>query len=588
MILAFRLDSAFLILYHASSMNEDINPKQKTFNIIPDLIFSYKALFIVIALCMMASGWAYARGGQILLPRIPYYLAGGCISFAICVIARKYQKNGFIYTNTGRLAFHQKNKRGLYKLITIGSLTYISLAMLLYCSWFKGDDYAFFHEGGVAERLSIWWQSYLTWVSRSGEFLAHLVGVSQNRWEVFLLVPLFVILSPIFFFKLVTNPTQSLCSTKGVHFYVLSISLLLLSTKLNAWRIFYCFAASMNYLFPCISAVLFLSFYNPARWNNIEGNTMRGNVRRSLAVLVLGIYTCWGGESLALMLLVLMFIWFTYRMRRHLFIPVQCWMGFIGTVIGATLLFAAPALKFRSQNDAKARILDITEMSSEQIHHFVTNLSWEQVNLLKGSSSVIILDGIPLWQHVHFLPYLLERYVECSVYILSILLVFGLLAFFNTKKSKLDIYVITGTLAISLFSACAYLYSCIPTPMSFAPATISLIGAISYIYWNSRISVKKLRLVTIVVFSIALFHLVPAGIEAWQYKSYEKIRFNEIDQQKSRGVQDIILPPAYPSPPVDPLGLIKQSDLKEDPTAYPNIMAPKVLHVKSVSKLPCK
>ena len=569
-------------------MNADITPKQKVVHNILNLVFSYHALVIVIVLCITISGWSHARGGQVILPRIPYYLVGGCIAFALCVIARKYQGVKSVFIEAEHTTPHSPNQTGVIILMITGSLCYAGLALLLYCAWFKGDDYAFFHEGGIAERLAIWWQSYLTWVSRSGELVAHLLGISLNRWEVFLLVPLIVVVSPIFFFKLVTDTTQSLCSKKGLYFYVLSIALLLLSTKLEAWRIFYCFAASMNYLLPCLSAILFLSFYNDKRWDTFETYQVRSNVRRALTILVLGIYTCWGGESLALMVLTLLTIWFTHRMFRHQLIPGYCWIGLVGSVIGATLLFAAPALKSRSMIDAKARVLNISEMNSEQINHFVSNLSWEQVNLLKGGSSVIVLDGIPLWQHVHFLPYLLERYVECSVYVLSVLLVFSLVYLFNKNKSKVDLYVIVGTLAISLFGACAYLYSCIPTPMSFAPATISLLGAISYLYWNSNISLNKLRLLVIVVLSIALYHLVPAGIEGWQYKAYEKIRFEEIARQKAQGIQDIILPPAYPHPPHDYLGLIKHGDLKESPTAYPNNLVMEVLQVKSISQLPCK
>lgn len=562
--------------------------KHKSLNCVLDYLLSYRALITVVALFATIGTWAYMRGGQTILPRVPFYLTGACMTFGICVVARKYQINTSLFEEEKPTPPIQRRLIETFTLIAIGGTCYVSLALLLYCAWFKGDDYVFFHDGGITERLKIWWQSYISWVSRSGEFVAHLLGISKNRWQVFTLVPLLVVLSPVFFFNLVSNSKQSLCSKEGRYFYVLCISLLLLSTKMDAWRIFYCFAASMNYLFPSIAAVLLLSFYNQKRWSGTGESSSAVATGRNLAIFGLGIYVCWGGESLSLIVLSLLIIWFAYRMIKHQPIPVYCWLGCIGSVIGTTLLFASPALKSRSMIDAKARALDIQGMTAEQIHHFVSNLSWDQVNLLKGSSGVIILNGIPLWQHVHFLPYLLERYIQCSMYILSALLIFTILTLLSHQQSRVNLIVIAGSLAVSLFGACAYLYSCIPTPMSFAPATISLIGAIAYIYWNSSIAFTKMKLVVIIAFATALYHLIPAGIEGWQYKPYEKNRFKEIVRQKALGKQDIVLPPAYPSLPHDYLGLIKRSDLKFSPDEYPNNLAPYVLQVKSISQLPCK
>ena len=569
-------------------MNADIAQKQRVVHNILNLVFSYCSLIIIIVLCIIISGWSHARGGQVILPRIPYYLAGGCIAFALCVIARKYQGGKSVFIKSEQTASHAPNPTDVIKLMLIGGLCYSGLALLLYCAWFKGDDYAFYHENEIAERLMICWKSYISWVSRSGEVVAHLMGISKSRWEVFLLVPLIIVFAPVFFFNLVASSSQNLFSKKGHYFYILCVSLLLLSTTMNNWRIFYCFAASMNYLFPTISAIFLMSFYNHKRWKTEEECAPAILVTRTLSALILGIYVCWGGESLSLMVLLVLTIWFAYRMAKRLPIPGFCWSGCIGSVIGTTLLFAAPALKARSLLTAKNRTLDIASMNSEQINEFVSNLSWERVNVLHGGSGIISLDGIPLWQHAYFLPYLLERYSRCSVYILFTLLLFALLTLFNRQKSRIDICIIAGTLMVSLFGACAYLYSCIPTAMSFAPATIFLIGAIAYIYWNVNISFSKLKLFVIIVFATALYHLVPAGIEGWQYKPYEKCRFEEIARQKAQGIQDIILQPAYPHSPQDYLGLIKRGDLKESPCTYPNGMVMKALQVKSISQLQCK
>lgn len=552
------------------------------------IVLSYPALMWFLVLCVVVSIWVWMREGGLLLPRIPFYLIGFAIAYAIGVIAYKYQPHSQVTATPQQGEATRTERLDQIKLLGIGVACYAGLALLLYCAWLKGDDYAFIHDCGIGGRIEMWWQSYLKWVSRSGELVAHLLGISQNRWQVFILVPLLVVFAPALFFRMVSSKKQRLSSGKGRVFYVLCLSILILSTQMESWRIFYCFAASMNYLFPSLLAVLFLSFYNPRRWFLTDPYVSRKDIGRSLVLFILGIYVCWGGESLSLIVLTLLIAWFLYRMLNRLPIPPFCWLGSIGAVLGATALFAAPALKSRTIMDAQARALDISGMSQEQINLFIDNLNWEQVNLLKGGSSVIVLEGIPLWQHVHFLPYLLERYVTCSAYVMAALLICTLLCFINKQASRTAISVICGTLCVSLFGACAYLYSCIPTPMSFAPATLSLIGAIAYLYWNCNIPQIQLKVLSFLMLAIALYHTVPAGIEAWEYKPYEAARFKEITRQKEQGNQSIVLPAAYPETPEDSLGLIRRSDLKDRPDAYPNEMAAGVLNVKSIIQQPCK
>ncbi len=368
----------------------------------------------------------------------------------------------------------------------------------------------------------------------------------------------------------------------AIHRYASLAHLLLLRSKYElsfSWDF---------YLFPGIFAFLLLSYYNPRRWSAWQSAGSARRIIQYCLIIILSVYVCWGGESLSFIVISSLTVWFACRMRNKLYIPGICWLGYMGAISGATMLFAAPALASRSKIDATARALDVFSMNCDQLKEFVANLSLEKINLLKGSSGIIVLDGIPLWQHVYFLPHLITKYSICSAYILLTIGILLIMLLTNQKKTRRQhLYIIITGISISLLGACAYLYSCIPTSMSFAPATFTLIAVISYIYWNCEIQKNTLTIISGIVACICMIHLIPAGIEAWIYKPYEKQRFTEIHSQKSAGAQHLILPAPYPEAPRDSLGLISRSDLKEDPKAYPNVIASDKLHVKSISQHPC-
>lgn len=163
-----------------------------------------------------------------------------------------------------------------------------------------------------------------------------------------------------------------------------------------------------------------------------------------------------------------------------------------------------------------------------------------------------------------------------------------LLVWYNDREKKKHFQFTVIMVLLSLFGACAYLFSCIPTPMSYFSSTIVLLCAVCYLYLNISINLKQKIALSVTAMMITLYHFVPAGIEAWHYKPYEKIRFCEIEQQKMQGIKNVVLPASYPSIPKDPLGLIRMSDLKENPDQYPNPMAADVYQVETISQLPCK
>ena len=553
-------------------------------NWLQKLTFSYYTFCIASLACAILSYLAIKTGGTILAPRVPYYLLGFCLSYGIGMIAYRYRP--YLLTTPTPLQKPSISKCR-YILTIVISILASSLSCLLYTAWFKGDDYAFMHDSGIAQRMESYWHSYLTWVSRSGELLAHLIGVTPNRWQVYILIPIVVALAPFFLFRLVTPPSFSIATRKGICFYTMVFFLMLIPTYVSAWRIFYCFAAGMNYLLPSVCAFLLLSNYNPTRWYNAPAKNSISEIAGSAFCFALGTFVCWGGEALSLIVLFVLAIWFAYRMTKRQPILLKCWHGLIGCIIGTTLLFAAPALSSRSRIDSSVRTLDISLLSPEQLNDFLSNLTWEKVNMLKGGSSVIVLDGIPLWKHIFFLPYHLERYLECSVWPLAAFFVLTITVLVNSSASKKRILLIFSSLTLfSILSACSYLYSCIPTHMSFTPSTFILLYGISYVYWNSRLRFCNRLIFTVLIAATALCYLIPAGIEGWQYKQYEIARFEEIAHQKAQGKQHIVLPPAYPSPPKDSLGLIMRSDLKENPSVYPNNIAAWAHKVESISQLP--
>lgn len=473
-------------------------------------------------------------------------------------------------------------------------VAYTALALLLSTAWLKGDDYTFMGYLWVNSSPEAKWDAaclrYTTWVARFGDFYASLFPLSENRWQVWLINPVLVVSIPFALFRLFRTDTKdTIASPKGIMFFWFCFFLFLLSAEMPQWRSYWCYAASTNYLYPCVGFIWLISCYNPHNWDVAHRTNIEG---LSIVLFILGFICGWGMECTAVTIVPMLVLWITYNCWRKIKLPVFCWVGMIGAVWGTFVLFASPAHASRLETISKSRKLDVYGMTPEQITDFVQNLDWDKVNMLKGDASLISLDGIPLWQHVYFLPYLWERFWNLSnfAFCFSAVLLISLLCSNRYKQEGKRILVVVGMLLFACVMSCSYLAASIPLGMSYLPCAFMAASACALLYLNqsdnSDWSVRQL-IATVVISIISLWYFVPPGLEAWECKPYRDAQLEYIHNQSEQGFSEIELPYPLPYPPQNQLGLIGLLN-KDKNARYPNGRAAKIFKVKKIWQLPYK
>lgn len=479
---------------------------------------------------------------------------------------------------------------GVYLPVIISSIIiFCGLSALLYTAWLKGDDFFFVCDDPfAASKVYGSIHCYLNHVSRFGELLGRMVGLSANRWQNWVFTPLILVILPFVMAQLV-QPRKIVSAGRMLAFYWFACFMLLQSVAImqGYWRNFWCYAAAVNYLWGTAICMLFLVYMFPQRWDNCH---LKGWKRFLCCVVMFGAGCCsgWSIEAVTVVLLPLLvgaMVW--YRIKSGS-VPMPCWSGLAGMGWGAFLLLGSPALSRRSVNEAATRALDVYTMSSEQLTDFLQNLTPEKMKLLEGSSGVVNLAGIPMLQHMYFLPFLAERYWNsCMIPTIAFAILQVLTLWLRPESWKQSSLLALGIYALSWLSACSYLGGCVPTHMSFLPQSFMVVIACSLLFLKLRGRYAKqiLTCITLMVVAMGLMKFVPAGVEAWQYKKYEKERFESIARQKAAGCEVIILPqPSWPVEPEDSLGLIRSMDFGPGVNDYPNGPARAYFKVQGIMK----
>ena len=141
--------------------------------------------------------------------------------------------------------------------------------------------------------------------------------------------------------------------------------------------------------------------------------------------------------------------------------------------------------------------------------------------------------------------------------------------------------------AFSWLSACSYLGGCVPSHMSFLPQSFMVVVACALMFLKLRGKFAPVLLggMTLIIVGMGLSRMVPAGLEAWQYKKYERERFAAIAEQKAAGCEILELPnPSWEVSPVDSLGLIRAMDFGSKISDYPNGPACYYFKVKGIKR----
>lgn len=458
---------------------------------------------------------------------------------------------------------------------------YVALAMLLSTAWVRGDDWLFlnFSEGlGLKEKFTAAMGRYLAWVARGGEFYGTLLGVSFSRWENWLVTPIFAVAAPFAFFALVKKKGESIFSLKGFCFYLIVFCLCLLGVHVPVWRNYWCFAAAVNYITPTVLGMWFLSFFRT------DGGCRKSGILTCLAVFSLGVLSGWGTECMTATVLPLLSIWVFYNLfSRKNVLPLHSYWGYAGFLFGSFALFGSPALYTRNKIVADSLGSYLTGMTPEQLNHFLYNLDSAAVESLRGASGIITLKDIPLLKHIFFVPYMSELFLSCCIVALVVFTVLFVLYLCQRERSRYQLALAAFFMLVSWVCAFSYLVQCIPLQTSFLPPCFIMIAGCAYLLLRVKYKFVSPALALILT-GMACAVFVPAGVEGWEYKKYERIRHEKILELKRQGVMDIVLDRPYPIEPEDTISLIRYTDLRENPKNYPNGHAAQYYGVNSISQ----
>lgn len=465
-------------------------------------------------------------------------------------------------------------------------VAYGSLSSLLYTTWHQIDDYSFMVKQSnnivpITWDAALW--GYTTWVARCGDFFITLFHLSESRAWVWIVTPAMVVSIPFALYRLFRQRAEdTILSPKGFLFFWFCFFLFILC-NIAYWRPFWCYAAGVNYLWTSVGFLWLISCYNPVNWNASQ----RKAELLGIGVFLLGFLCGWAMECTVVTLVPLLVAWGGYNIYRKKPLPGFCWAGVVGAIWGAFVLLASPAHITRAARIANTRKIDIAGMTPEQITNFVQNLDWNQVNLLKGAASNISLQGIPLHQHVYFIPYAWDRLweVACVPLVVALVSMVSLLLSNRCRSEWKKVVIALALCTLSCVMAFSYLAACIPTHNSFLPCAFVAATAAALLFFahsDNRWSPRQLTATGILIL-IGLLVFIPAGKEAWRALPYRDACYAEIHRQKAAGIQDIVLPYPLPDVPANKLRLI--GFLNSDAKQYPNTAAARYYKVRSIRML---
>lgn len=468
-------------------------------------------------------------------------------------------------------------------LLLLSLSLYLFLAFVLSLSWLGGDDFFFPHPYNATLKehlLHVAWK-YCNWVSRFGEIIPGLTGISEIRWQHFLITPLFIVALPFALYRLIKRSGESICSPQGIAFYILTLSLLLIQPDGGScWRNFRCYTASTNYLWPILGICYFLSFYradqvfDPKRW--------RWTVP---AMFALGLYAGWSIDCVTCILVpccvgicVVKFI------KKKCLLPQ--FAGCLGSICGAFMLFGSPAHSRRALAASESLSINVADMPFGEAFDLACSITSENVHILSAGAIQAYFGDFPVILRALFIPELMAEFLTCcglALIVCAILAVFSLLTSPRTERKRILLIVASG-LTLAFMSASAYIMSGIPGRMSFLPPIFTIIACSGFLVlrlpWKACLPLALSLL-------IYLLHItIPAAAEAYSYLPARAAHYQRIHQKIQAGERTLELPYPFETTPKDRLNLIKPSLFCDTFKGYPNTMACAYYDVDNIRTLP--
>lgn len=425
----------------------------------------------------------------------------------------------------------------------------------------------------------------MTMNSRSGDIIVRLTQQDYSRCIVWLTLPFFFILVAYSTIRLNGEKLPKASSYTGILLVCFVVSLCLLSVNTEYARDYIDFAPMTSYLWPTAATFLLLTHFHPHNGTCFVSHQNGISTRIKLALIfLLGIYCGWGNEVGCIMFTLFAVCWFSYQIWKKRAIALECWAATMGFIWGTCMIFLSPAHAGRQAASIANRLVNPQNMTSGELNAWLDNLTWDKINMLKHAG-VIVLDGIPLMQHLKFLPFLAERFWNCcstpSIALL-ILLAIALSRPGTKYRRRTILFVAIGGYSMAWLGACAYLAACIPGYPSFLPASYVIVLTCGWVFMQIPYKWIPQTVICAVILISACNIYGSAATIAYPYKALERKMWDEIQKQKNAGIKDIRLERRYRLNIRDGMGLLSGARFNDNPRKYPNTVAANYFKVRSI------
>ena len=411
---------------------------------------------------------------------------------------------------------------------------FLLVALVSYFSWPGGDEWLLMTRGefGLIARLKIAANNYYGWCSRLPEIIGTVGGLDRTCWQDWVITPIFVMLAPFAVWRFVQALDSELKNQKiSLSFYLLVISCFLLISP-------YYYAeywVNVTYIWTSVPAVYLVAIM-------LDTHEEGSNLWKFVGCYLLGLYCGWGTETLAQLLLLLSFFCLirTYIQDRQInLVQFACCLGIWS---GAFMVLSSSAMEARAAVTSTL----LSDMSAEEVVHYVTNLDWEKVTALSGAAAIAILVDVPLLLRGFFIPYGLAVFASVAIVPLLLLGVLVLLTVWTRQWKNVAVCCLMVLVAVEM--VIAYVVGALPKAPAYMPSAVVLICTCAYLYSKIRIHRFLRYVLSFTLCAVVILEYVPAIWIASSYKQWDKEVDVVVAQQSAVGRKHIILPKIPPFP----------------------------------------
>lgn len=375
-----------------------------------------------------------------------------------------------------------------------------------------GDDWYSTMSSGLSlvSRLCWWGWCWATHVSRLGEMLVYIHPLTLDRWQHYLITPLFWISFPFIIKYMIGKYADfMMCSAKGLVFYMIMVSLTLMG--INSIMLPTCYIVSANYVYGPILNILYFALVFHLGNNK---TSIIGVFSLSLLALVSGWYT----EGIAIIGLFVLLCYIGYCFYNNITINIAKYISIIFYFIGVCNVLFSPGPIVRGA-------LSASSITGGNIPYNLVSLGlFERFTYL------------PEWLHSIWMPMRMD---------FILIIVFSVLVYvFRRKVGNDRLWIpVSAFIAVGLLSALAYLIGgAIPNASTYIPSCYMLCVSIAILF-ATLLDIKPLiGIIISVLFTI--YFVISIGdriMVLMPLKHYETEMYEEIIRQREMGVEHVVL-----------------------------------------------